>query len=82
MQKLKTSELKLGDVVSVFEHKEGFDTATVINIVNGEVVLFRPYVHISDYSHTGGVTPYLGFEEFRVSQSERIVTVYSRTEVK
>lgn len=39
---VKTSELNLGDVVKVFDHAYGY--ATVEQIKDGIVHLFRPYV--------------------------------------
>lgn len=52
--------LKLGDRVELFEGAYG--TATVIQIEDDKVTFYRPYIHTSDFSYTGGVIPYIGTE--------------------
>lgn len=75
-------QLRLGDVVKTSKLDEAFTSATVINVTEDEVTLFRPYVHTGDYSHTGGVTPYIGFEQYKLSRNHgRPVLLYSRKEL-
>jgi hypothetical protein len=62
--KVKASELALADVVKVFDDAYGY--ATVTQVTEDEVTLFRPYVHTSDFSYTGGVIPYVGVETTKV----------------
>lgn len=58
----------LGDVVNSFSRDCGtFEVSVIIKMDEDNVTLFRPYAITSDYSHTGGVTPYMGFEEYDVS---------------
>ena len=54
------NELCLGDVVECFEGPYG--TGTVVKITNEYVRVFRVYVHVSDFSYTGGVMHYTGSE--------------------
>ena len=64
-KQVSASGLKLKDVVDL-DFQYGY--ATVTNIKDGVITLFRPYVHTSDFSYTGGVIPYIGFEIITVSQ--------------
>lgn len=72
---LKTTELQLGDVVRQLGHIDAFNTCVVVSISaticpatgkSGAVHLFRPYAITSDFSHTGGVIPYVGIETYSV----------------
>lgn len=65
-KKLLAKDLKLGDVVRLHDYNSAFSDCTVINIENGAITLFRPYVHLADFTYTGGVIPYVGFEKFVV----------------
>lgn len=79
--KLKTTELKLGDVVQVFDGAYG--TATVKQIRDGMITFFRPYTQTADFSYTGGVICYIGFEEFtRFHSDDQEWIVYHRVELK
>lgn len=61
--KLKAADLRIGDVVKVFDGAYG--TATVTNIdKEGEIHLFRPYVTHSEFTTPNGVIPYIGIEQF------------------
>jgi hypothetical protein len=65
-EKYPVSELSLGDIVDL-GWTDGYSVATVKNISkDGEITLFRPYVHTSDFSHSGGVSCYVGIEEFQI----------------
>lgn len=68
MEKLKisTNEMQLADVVSPCYSSMPFGTSTVKQIRNGEVTLFRPYVHTADFSCTSGVICCIGIEEYKV----------------
>jgi hypothetical protein len=83
MQKLKISELKLADVVCLFEGEYG--TATVKQIKDGKVIFLRPYVITQDFSYTGGVISSLGYEEcaYYISIDKyKEFLVYSRKDLK
>lgn len=69
-EKIKASELGLGDKVSSFEG--AYRTSTVIRIEGDMVTLFRPYVHTSDCETAGGLIPYIGFEEFTIDVSTEV----------
>ena len=79
--RIKVSELQLADVVSIFPDAS-YSTATVKQIKDGYVTLFRPYVHTADFSYTGGVITYIGIEEFTIPIDDRVVTVYDRKTLK
>lgn len=58
--KLQARDLVLGDKVRLFEDPYGW--ATVVNVTDEEVHLFRVYVHVSDVVYTGGLLHYTGHE--------------------
>lgn len=68
MSTRKIAELKIGDVVKLLpiNPNDTFNEMTVIAATTAFVKFFRPYVHLGDFTHTGGVTPYIGIEEFEV----------------
>lgn len=71
-------DLVLGDVVKVMEGAWGW--ATVVRIEEDVVHLFRPYVHVGDFSYTGGVLHYIGSETFSlIRDSGRSYTVDAST---
>ncbi len=77
---MKVKDLRLGDVVRLFEGAYG--TATVKQTKDGVVTLFRPYGHTSDFSYTGGVICYVGMESIVYHDtSEQDFHLYSRGEV-
>ena len=76
MKQVKRSELKLGDIVQSFEGS--YDHATVKQIKSASIVLFRPYVHTSDFSHSGGVICYIGFEEYEISINDIPITLIEK----
>lgn len=67
----------LGDIVRM-SLEEGYSDATVIAVhPNGEVDVFRPYVHTSDFSYGGKdgrseLLAYLGFERVDCVNPERL----------
>jgi len=64
---IKTRELQLGDVVSLYEG--AYSTATVKKITEDLITLFRPYVHASDFPNIGGIMCYIGIEEFTIHRN-------------
>jgi hypothetical protein len=79
--KVKISELKLRDVVSLGDWP--FSTAVVQKVDDDAVTLFRPYVHTSDFSYTGGVITYIGTETVTLWRKDsREVVVLERHDVK
>jgi hypothetical protein len=61
---VKPAELQLRDVVKLSDIP--FAYAVVRQIADGKIELFRPYATTSDFSHTGGVIPYIGIEQFAI----------------
>jgi hypothetical protein len=60
---LSVTELKLGDVVALDFRGDPWNYAIVRNITKTDVVLWRPYGHISRTVTTGGITCYHGLED-------------------
>lgn len=68
-------DLGLGDIVrgaARGEDAQPYHAMTVVNKTKTQVVLFRPYTQISEFSHTGGVTPYIGFEQCSISRNSEL----------
>lgn len=64
-EQVKGADLKLGDVVQTFDG--AFNTAVVVKIEPGEhVMLFWPFATTSGFETTGGVIPYIGFEQYPI----------------
>ena len=70
---IKGLDLRLGDVVRLYDG--AYADATVKNIQDGVVTLFRPYVSTPNFSYTGGVVCYVGIEEFKVNASQTFALV-------
>lgn len=67
-KKVRAADLQLADrIMSIQDPTLGIQT--VKQIENGMVTLFRPYTHTADFSYTGGVICYLGFEEYQIYQN-------------
>ena len=62
------TELVLGDAVKLFDSPFGW--ATVVKVETFGVHLFRPYVHVSNFSYTGGVPHFIGTETLTVPREE------------
>ena len=60
MNKIKPADLKLRDVVRLFDG--AFGDGVVHKIADGVVSIFRPYAITADFEYTGGVIPYIGTE--------------------
>ena len=67
MTRIDGKHLQLGDVVRLYD--DAYADATVKNVTNAVVTLFRPYVVTADFSYSGGVICYVGIEEFSVSRT-------------
>ena len=59
-EKVKPKELKMRDKVRLGDFP--YADATVVQITDNEVKLFRPYVKVEDFDYTGGVLHSVGFE--------------------
>jgi len=80
--KLKADELVLGDAVNLLEGPYGW--GTVVQITDEEVHIFRPYVHIGDFSYTGGVLHYTGHElvkRYKHSGCEFVVDQFTHAQM-
>jgi hypothetical protein len=78
---IKASELRLADIVDLgggcYMH------ATVKQIADGYVTMFRPYTQAGDFVYTGGVLCTIGIEEIRVAvDSSRMFNVLHRQTLK
>jgi len=76
-------DLRLGDQVRLFPEPYGW--ATVVKLQehsnHGGVHLQRLYLHTADFSYTGGLMNYVGFETVIVHPDDRrefLATAYSR----
>ena len=77
---VSAADLRLADVVTCMDGG-GYVTATVKQIKDGLVTLFRPYVETSDFTYTRGVICMIGIEEFKVEASpHRTFQVWARKE--
>ncbi len=78
---LRINELKLADVVQLFDGP--FGTGSVTQIADGVVTVMRPYGATADFSTTGGVIHYTGLETVKYwLDSSTTLLVYSRKELK
>jgi hypothetical protein len=79
---LDVSELRLADVVELFEGPYG--TGTVRQITKDEVIIARPYGVTGDFSYTGGVPFSVGVEECRYLLSSKRDTfkVFQRKDLR
>ena len=57
------NELRLGDQVQMFSDSYGW--ATVSKADDETVTLTRPFVHLADFTYTGGRIPYIGIETIK-----------------
>lgn len=65
---IRAIDMQLADTIQPIENSDGFTTCTVKQVTETQVTLFRPYVHTADFSYTGGVICYIGFEEYCISR--------------
>jgi len=77
--KVPAKNLKLADVIRFGANMVGgetpnhafpFSDCTVKQIKDGEITLFRPYVHTADFEYTGGVICTIGIEEITIPANE------------
>jgi len=74
-------DINLGDTVRL--NLPEYGTATVFNVTEDEVHLVRPYIHLADFSYTGGVMHYTGTEIVKLwRDSDRTLTVLSAKALK
>src|ERR1035437_9172033 len=79
---VKARDLRLADTINL-DNVIPWGYAIVKQIKDGEVTLFRPYGTTADFSYTGGVIPYTGIEDIKVSRdSDRAFIVDERKELK
>lgn len=78
VRQVMAKDLKLADTVQLWQERD-WGTAIVKQIKDGFITLFRPYGTTSDFSHTGGVTCYVGIEEFQVSANNDLFTVVGKS---
>ena len=79
---LKINELKLGDTVELFDGPWGYG---IVNKIENDIIhIFRPYGTCADFSYTGGVIPYVGFEdvEYSLSNPHLMCKVHERRELR
>lgn len=79
---LRLNDLKLADVVEVFEGP--FGTAVVTQITDDEVIFHRPYAVTGDFSYTGGVPYSVGNEvcKYIRGDSRHTFKVWQRKDLK
>lgn len=79
--KLPIRDLKLADVVQLYEGPWG--TATVTQVTDDVVHMERPYGTTVDFSSTSGVIAYIGHEHVRYPRdSSHILLVWERKDLK
>ena len=79
--KTKVSDLKLGDKVKLFDGAYG--TATVYQITEDYVMVWRPFVKTEDFSYSGNrVIPYVGIEDFSLYFGSHVVLLEHGPEMK
>ena len=77
----KVTELRLADIVELFEGPYG--TGTVRQITAEQVTIARPYGVTGDFSYTGGVPFSVGVEECKyLLSSSATFKVYQRKELR
>ena len=79
--KVKMQELKAGDVIQLFEGAYG--TATVKQVKDGMVSVFRPYTHTADFSYSGNrVICYVGIEIYNLVAGEHVYELFNMVDLK
>jgi len=82
---VKASELRLGDVIKPeCWAEEGYETGTVVEETDEVLVVFRPYIHLNNFSYGGKVIHYIGYEKYSILKysTATTYTVFSRKELK
>lgn len=73
--------LQLADVIRRPGCESPYGCGTVKSIEDGHAIVFRPYVHTADFSYTGGVICYIGFEMYPVPMNDDIWELLERKEL-
>lgn len=74
---IQAKDARLGDVVQL--SPQPFNHATIVAITETGVKVCRPYVHTSDFTYTGGVLRYLGWEEFDLYPTTTVLIIQEST---
>jgi len=80
---IPASQLRLADIV-LLKLQDGispYSFATVKQVKDGWVTLFRPYTHTDDFSYTGGVICYVGVETFEIPADDSPYELCERKEL-
>ena len=75
--RIKAADLRMGDVIipHPMSLAESYVQSTVTQITETGVQLFRIYVSTSDFTCTGGVIPYIGFEQYTISLDNEVYVI-------
>jgi len=68
----KTKDLRIGDQVRIGDMPYGVAT---VKKIETHVTVFRPYVHHDNFTYTGGVICYVGFEEFMLTDDSEVIVL-------
>jgi hypothetical protein len=75
--------VKLGDTIELAFMTGPFRMAVARQVTDKEIVLFRSYIHTSDFSYTGGVICYHGYEDVVISRdSNTLLRLCERRELR
>lgn len=80
--RIPASDLQLADHVQVIPIAGPYVSGTVIDIEGGWAKVLRPYVHTADFSYTGGVIPYIGFEHVMVRLDATPIILWERKQLR
>lgn len=80
LQKIRTDELRLGDVVGppYSDIHDAWSCCIVKRIRDGRVTLFRPYGITPSWTNSGEVSCWMGSEEFSMPADETLVHLFHR----
>lgn len=67
---IKTEDLQLADVISLEDCNYPFSTSIVKKIEGEVITLFRLYGTTANFSYTGRVICYIGFEEYKAYKGD------------
>lgn len=70
------AELQIGDVVRLQGMDCGYGDCTVVQIEEGWATLKRLYIHLGEFTYTGGVLNFIGTETIKVPVNQHIEYVY------
>ena len=75
MAQVAARDLELGDVVRIMDGVPYMD-GTVVKVTEKFATLFRPFVHLSNYSSGSSVLHYVGTEKVDLWRGEETTTTY------